>query len=141
MPHVSPVHLASVSIQGSFLFLGILTSVQPGQNVPWLCGFSWLVPWPPDSRSAWLQCCPSLERALRYRVLPPSPVRLGNRCSHAGQHGSPRSPCDRRDPLCFSVSVSSSAGSRTKEEGSHCTSVRWKQKFDFGSKDSDISEG
>lgn len=39
-------------IQRFFLFLGILTCTQPGQNVPWHRGFSGSAPWPSDKGGA-----------------------------------------------------------------------------------------
>jgi hypothetical protein len=117
MPCVNLVHLASVSIQCSFLFLGILTPVQPGQNVPWLRGFSWSVPWLTDNCSAWLQCYPFSERSPGCRVLQPTLVWPGNRCSHTGQYRSLHPWCNRQDPFCFSVSTFLSIGRHEGRRG------------------------
>lgn len=58
--------------QRFFLFLGILTSTQPEQNVPWHHGFSWSTSWPADNGStalsnvAWPRTVPSRRAPVAH---------------------------------------------------------------------------
>lgn len=65
MPCTSLVNLASASNPTFlFFFLGILTSTQPGQNVPWHHGFSWSAPWPTD------KCCIAFSNVAHPQTIP-----------------------------------------------------------------------